>query len=77
MGKAITNIEIDDNGNVSFDFMKNDETGVMEIGGNDTSIVGWYDLDGRLLPAPPHHPGIYIVRYSNGTKKKWFIQTAK
>lgn len=73
MSKAITNIEIDDNWNVSFDFMKSGETGVMEIGGNDTSIVGWYDLDGRLLPAPPHHPGIYIVRYSNGTKKKWFM----
>ncbi len=73
MGKAITNIEIDDNGNVSFDFMKSGETGVMEIGGDDASIVGWYDLDGRLLPAPPHHPGIYIVRYSNGTKKKWFM----
>ena len=73
MGKAITNIEIDDNGNVSFDFMKSDETGVMEIGGDDANIVGWYDLDGRLLPAPPHHPGIYIVRYSNGTKKKWLM----
>ena len=73
MGKAITNIEIDDNGNVSFDFMKSDETGVMEIGGDDANIVGWYDLDGRLLSAPPHHPGIYIARYSNGTKKKWFM----
>lgn len=73
MSKAITNIQIDDNGNVSFDFMKSGETGVMEIGGDDASIVGWYDLDGRLLPAPPHHPGIYIARYSNGTKKKWFM----
>ena len=74
MGKAITNIQIDDEGNVSFDFMKSGETGVMEISGDDANIVGWYDLDGRLLSAPPHHPGIYIVRYSNGTKKKWFMK---
>jgi len=75
MSKAITNIQIDDDGNVSFDFMKTDDTGVSEIiSDRKTSIVGWYDLNGRQLHSQPHHSGIYIVRYNNGTKKKYFLQ---
>ncbi|MBQ9649489.1 MAG: M6 family metalloprotease domain-containing protein [Prevotella sp.] len=37
---------------------------------NVSQPVGWYDLNGRLLPAPPAQHGIYVVRLSDGTTKK-------
>ena len=30
----------------------------------------WYDLNGRRLSSPPVNPGIYIVRYTDGTTRK-------
>lgn len=74
MGKPITNIQMDDEGNMSFCFMKMNDTGVSDITGDGADIVGWYDLNGRRLHRQPLIPGIYIVRYSNGTQKKYFRQ---
>lgn len=35
-------------------------------------VAGWYDIQGRRLPSPMDAPGIYILRYTDGTTKKVF-----
>jgi hypothetical protein len=68
LSKPITNISVDDDGLVSFDFMG---------GGTPTAIRGMarqsgheavvaYDLNGRRL-SQPSRKGIYILRQSDGT----------
>ncbi len=69
MGKPIMNISIADDGSASFDFSP--ET--VSFRSQKVSIsqtIGWYDMHGQQLPAPPATPGIYIVRYSDGTTRK-------
>ena len=70
MSKPVTNIRMADDGTISFDFMG----GATAIGGISTVTVAepvaWYDLNGSRLPSAPSRPGIYIVRYSDGTTRK-------
>lgn len=70
MSKAITDIKLSADGTISFNFMKSVVTGVDDLVTTQKSTVaGWYDLNGHRLSAPPHHPGVYIVLYNDGTKK--------
>ena len=68
--KPITNITVDDEGRISFDFMK-EGTGidhsvtVREI--EDEEV--WFDLQGRRLPCLPQSKGIYIVRKGKSVNK--------
>ena len=38
----------------------------------EPTVTGWYDIQGRRLPSPMNAPGIYILRYTDGTTKKVF-----
>ena len=68
--KPITNITMDAEGRISFDFMK-EGTGidhsvtVREI--EDEEV--WFDLQGRRLPCLPQSKGIYIVRKGKSVNK--------
>ena len=72
MSKAITNIQMASDGTISFDFMK-DPTSVAPIcyssDGEDVPVA-YYDHSGRCLPSVLSCPGIYIVRYADGTSRK-------
>ena len=75
MGKPITNIQLASDGTVSFDFVKNDETGIetMSDVGSRMSDV-WYTIDGRRLRGRPTVKGLYIRRPASdsfGKKILW------
>ena len=68
--KPITNITVDDEGRISFDFMKeetaiNHSVSVVE----SEAVEAWFDLQGRRLPASPQSKGIYIVRKGKNVYK--------
>ena len=76
MSKPITEIHMNEDGTISFDFMK-DPVSVSPIRNADQAVpVAYYDLTGRQLPSSklkaqsPKSEGIYIVRYSDGTIRK-------
>ena len=61
MSKSITNIQMDENGYLSFDFMAN-ATGIEDVTtdkGKQTTN-GWYTLDGRQLNGKPTQRGMYV-----------------
>ena len=58
MSKPITNIQIADDGTISFDFMK-DETAIRSLRSVEAPDV-WYDLQGRRLEGRPQRHGLYI-----------------
>ena len=58
MSKPITNIQIADDGTISFDFMK-DETAIRSLRSVEAPDV-WYDLQGRRLDGRPQRHGLYI-----------------
>ena len=72
MSKPITNIQMASDGTISFDFMK-DPVSVTPIrysaNGGDVPVA-YFDYSGRCLPSVPSCPGIYIVRYADGTTRK-------
>ena len=72
MSKPIVNIQMAADGTISFDFMK-DPTSVDPIrcsaDGEDVPVA-YYDYSGRSLQSVPSCPGIYIVRYADGTTRK-------
>ena len=72
MSKPITNIQMASDGTISFDFMK-DPVSVTPIrysaDGGDVPVA-YFDYSGRCLPSVPSCPGIYIVRYADGTTRK-------
>lgn len=71
MSKAITNIQLSEDGTISFDFMKPDLSEISDmIEGKKAIVKGWYDLNGRRLSTPPLRSGVYITLYSDGTKEK-------
>ena len=75
MSKAITNIKLSEDGTISFDFMNPNLSGVSILATDEnTTITGWYDLNGHRLSSPPYRPGIYIIQYNDGTKKKCYRQ---
>ena len=81
MGKAITNIRLSADGTVSFDFMKGEETGIVDIttmpaGGNQPSVwqrASGYAIDGHRLPSRPTVKGLYIRRSASGGFEKCYM----
>lgn len=74
MGKAITNIKLSEDGTISFDFMKTGVSKISDMAASEkATLIGWCDLNGRLLSSPPCSKGIYITLYSDGTKRKCYI----
>lgn len=68
LSKPITNISVDDDGLVSFDFMGGGTPtairGIARQSGRESAVA--YDLNGRRL-SQPSRKGIYILRQSDGT----------
>jgi len=72
MSKSITNIQMADDGTISFDFMK-EPVAVAPIRSAADASSGseaWYDLNGHQLLSVPSRPGIYIRRSPDGTTRK-------
>ena len=68
MGKPITNIKLADDGTISFDFMKKDDTGIETISDAESNMSdAWYTIDGRRLPGRPTAKGLYIRRHASGS----------
>ena len=61
MGKAITNIRVEADGTVSFDFMKDADRVVTPTTPKDETET-WYTLDGCRLQGRPSTKGMYICR---------------
>ena len=59
MSKPISNIRMDSDGNISFDFMKG-ETAIDGVPSLDNDAGLWYDLQGRRLSGKPSQKGVYI-----------------
>ena len=68
MSKPITNIQMDENGYISFDFMM-DATGIEDVKDGQCTMYdgqwrmdndGWYTLDGRPLSGKPTQRGMYV-----------------
>lgn len=72
MSKPITNIKVDDNGLVAFDFMGGELAGLANTQQSTLSRQpsAIYDLRGRIVSGQPATSGIYIVRYADGTIRK-------
>ena len=70
LGKPITNIQMTEDGLISFDFMGGDKTGI-ENSNSQSPILNsqFYDLQGRRVPNA-NGRGIYIQRRADGTIKK-------
>ena len=72
LGMPITNIQMTDEGLISFDFMGGDQSAIFPITSRLSSLNSHsvFDLQGRK--ASPNRPGIYIIRYKDGrtVKKK-------
>jgi hypothetical protein len=72
LSKSITNIQIADDGTVSFDFMGGDPTDIVDSPMLSTvtrAPIAIFDLSGRQVTS--QRPGqIYIIRYSDGTTRK-------
>lgn len=70
LGKPITNIQMDDEGLISFDFMGGDQSAIFPITSRLSSLNSHsvFDLQGRK--ASPNRPGIYIIRYKDGRTVK-------
>ena len=71
LSKAITNIRVSDDGLVSFDFMKEelDAVSTPSLTAQPTRV---YNLRGYCVGSrlESQRPGIYIIRYADGTTKK-------
>ena len=65
MSKAISNIRMDSDGTISFDFMK-EGTNLTTILAEGEEEGQWYDLQGRRLQGKPTQRGLYI---RNGKKE--------
>ena len=67
MGKSVTNIQLADDGTISFSFMRDGDTGIetmSDVRSNASDV--WYTLDGRRLPSRPTAKGLYIRRPASG-----------
>ncbi len=72
LGKPITNIQMSEDGLVSFDFMGG-TTGIKDLNGNGNVNGNYsqavYDLSGRLV-YNGNRIGVYVVRDKNGKVRK-------
>ena len=58
--KPITNITMNDDGHISFDFLKG-ETAIRSVLRDEITDI-WYDLQGRRLDRRPSRKGVYIYQ---------------
>ena len=65
MSKAISNIRMDSDGTISFDFMK-ESTNLTPALSQGEGEGAWFDLQGRRLQGKPTQRGLYI---RNGKKE--------
>ena len=73
LGKPVTNIQMDDEGLISFDFMGGDPSDVENVPCSTFHVQrSTFDLSGRKVS--PNRPGMYIIRYKDGTIKKKFVK---
>ena len=73
LSKPITNIQMDDEGLISFDFMGGDPSDVENVPCSTFHVQrSTFDLSGRKVS--PDRPGIYVIRYKDGTTKKKFVK---
>ena len=49
-------------------------TGITIVENNDDAIANWYTLDGKPLCSKPEKAGMYVVKMSNGLKKKVMVK---
>lgn len=72
LSKPITNISVDDDGLVSFDFMGGGTPtairGMARQSGHESAVA--YDLNGRRQQSLSGRKGIYLVRQADGTIRK-------
>lgn len=75
LSKAITNIRVSDDGLVSFDFMGGDPQPVEAVS-KDMVQTTVYNLRGVCVGnrIESQRPGIYIIRYSDGTARKVVVK---
>jgi hypothetical protein len=76
MGKSITNIQQAPDGTISFDFMKNGDSGIEMLSDVRSKLSdAWYTIDGRRLAGRPTAKGMYILRPASGSfGKKIYLQ---
>lgn len=70
LSRPITDIRMDEQGHVSFDFMMIPTAISDAVSDSHPDVEAYYDLRGQRLPEKPVRPGIYIIRYTDGTTKK-------
>ena len=74
LGKSITNIRLAADGTISFDFMKDKETGIETMPDERCQMSDvWYTLDGRRLQGTPIAKGLYFRRSASGSSGKMLI----
>ena len=70
LSKPITHIRMDEQGHISFEFMKV-PTDISSVSISETpAIESCYDLNGRRLPSLPSTSGIFILRFTDGSVRK-------
>jgi hypothetical protein len=71
LNKSITNIQMTEDGLISFDFLGGDKTGIDQLKPPTSNLKPQtYDMLGRL--SSPYGKGIFIQRYADGTIKKLY-----
>ena len=72
LSKAIKNVRMSDDGLISFDFEGYVQSAVTTLTQRKGTMAVVYDLGGHCLGSrlDSQRPGLYIVRYSDGTTKK-------
>lgn len=68
-GKEIKITDIKDVNNLLTFTVAASESGIDDIAGDEAAEAKWYTIDGRMLPAAPTAPGIYIRRTATGSEK--------
>ena len=68
-GKPVTNIRLENNGSISFDFMK--PTAIEHtVCQNMDGTEAYYDMNGHRYSTLPRRHGIYVIRHANGQTRK-------
>lgn len=70
LSKPVTNIRMDAQGHIAFDFMKETVCLWSTLLDTPQDAEGYYDLGGRRLSGKPSRHGVYVIRYADGRIKK-------
>jgi hypothetical protein len=72
LNKPVTNIQMTEDGLISFDFMGGDKTGIEQVKPQNKNLQSQtYDILGRRISSV-YGKGIFIQRYADGTIKKHY-----